>query len=112
MAQIGTYCGTILGMKTFACNTYDLIEAVTEEMLDASNLKAFLPTSMLYQAGTLTLTDDRNGFYTLGIPNKDIRRDLNAFVVEPETSEKLNVNLNPLTFNPEKFDFAVEQLIA
>ncbi len=99
-----------LGRKPTLDEDYELVKGVTEEIFNASDLDALDATTMLYQAGYLTIKDFDGMYYTLGIPNEEIRRDLNTLVMEVETKEKAKVNLNPVTFNLQEHDFAkVEQ---
>ncbi len=35
---------------------------------------------MLYQGGYLTIKDFRNPFFTLGVPNEEVRLDLNSLL--------------------------------
>ena len=37
---------------------------------------------MLYQGGYLTIKDFRNPFFTLGVPNEEIRLDLNSLLLQ------------------------------
>ncbi|HIV09285.1 MAG TPA: hypothetical protein IAC79_04145 [Candidatus Spyradenecus faecavium] len=37
---------------------------------------------MLYQGGYLTIKDFRNPFFTLGVPNEEVRLDLNSLLLQ------------------------------
>ncbi len=76
-----------LGNKPTLEQNYENIEYQPESVFDAARLDALRPTTMLYQAGYLTIKDYQDGLYTLGIPNEEIRRDLNALLIELETSD-------------------------
>ena len=83
---IGTWTSTGLTSAVFhyfannqlADQDYENIEGVFEEDLDVCELENILPTAMLYQGGYLTIKDYRNGTFTLGIPDEEVRRAFNA----------------------------------
>ncbi len=99
-----------LGSKPTLEQNYEMLEGQLEEIFDAFALDALRPTTMLYQAGYLTIKDFDGLYYTLGIPNEEIRRDLNALLIEIATREDKQCNLAPVAFNLQKHNFAlVEQ---
>ncbi len=99
-----------LGSKPTLAENYELIKGQLEEIFDASDLAALNPITMLYQAGYLTIKDFDGMYYTLGIPNEEIRRDLNTLLIELATKEKATLHLYPVAFNLQEHDFdKVEQ---
>ena len=70
---------------------YEAIPGQPESVFDTCDLRAIPPVTLLTQAGYLTIKDfDPNFGYTLGVPNEEVRRDLNALLIQslrrPETS--------------------------
>ncbi len=99
-----------LGRKPSLEQNYEMVRGVQEKAFDAAKLDALQPVTMLYQAGYLTIKDFDGMYYTLGIPNEEIRRDLNALLIEVATAEDSSENLSPLAFNLQEHDFSlVEQ---
>ena len=49
---------------------------VREGAFDVSDIRNLPAVGMLYQTGYLTIKDYRNGRYTLGLPDEEVRRDL------------------------------------
>ncbi len=99
-----------LGSKPTLEQNYEMVKGVREKIFDASNLSALQPLTMLYQAGYLTIKDFDGLYYTLGIPNEEIRRDLNELLIEVATNEDSSENLSPIAFNLQEHDFTlVEQ---
>lgn len=69
---------------------YEAIPGQPESVFDTCDLRAIPPVTLLTQAGYLTIKDfDPNFGYTLGVPNEEVRRDLNALLIQslhrPET---------------------------
>ena len=64
---------------------YDDVENVSEESLDICQLEAITPVAMLYQSGYLTIKDYSEWGFTLGVPNEEVRRALNALHSTPSS---------------------------
>ncbi len=94
-----------LGSKPTLDENYELIKGQLDSIFDASSLDSLQPITMLYQAGYLTIKDFDGLYYTLGVPNEEIRRDLNTLLVEIATKEKATVNLSSVAFNLQEHDF-------
>ncbi len=76
-----------LGRKPTLKRNYEKVVGVDETIFDSANLDALDPITMLYQAGYLTIKDYKNDLYTLGVPNEEVRRDLNRLLLELETQD-------------------------
>ena len=66
---------------------YDDVENVSEESLDICQLEAITPVAMLYQSGYLTIKDYSEWGFTLGVPNEEVRRALNALLAQFATKK-------------------------
>ena len=53
---------------------------VSERAFDVTNLADLKPIGMLFQTGYLTIKDYKAGFYTLGVPDDEVRQDLNLLM--------------------------------
>ena len=53
---------------------------VTERAFDVTNLADLKPVGMLFQTGYLTIKDYSAGLYTLGVPDDEVRQDLNLLM--------------------------------
>ena len=53
---------------------------VTERAFDVTNLADLKPIGMLFQTGYLTIKDYSTGLYTLGVPDDEVRQDLNLLL--------------------------------
>lgn len=53
---------------------------VTERAFDTVNLTDLKPVGLFFQTGYLTIKDFSNGFYTLGVPDEEVRQDLNILL--------------------------------
>jgi hypothetical protein len=58
----------------------DKTQFVTEQEFDVTNLSDLKPIGMLFQTGYLTIKDYSDGFYTLSVPDEEVRRDLNILM--------------------------------
>ncbi len=67
---------------------YENIRGVTETALDICRLEALTPIAMLYQGGYLTIKDFKNPLFTLGIPNEEVRLDLNSLLLQYAAQEE------------------------
>ena len=56
------------------------LRAVSKTDLDVSDLRKFPVAGMLYQTGYLTIKDFKGGYFTLGIPNDEVRQDFSALM--------------------------------
>ena len=95
---LGTWTSTGLTSVVFnyfannqlADQDYENIEGVFEEDLDVGELENIQPTAMLYQGGYLTIKDYKNGVFTLGIPDEEVRRAFNTQLVKKFTGQGSN----------------------
>ena len=67
---------------------YENIRGVTETALDICRLEALTPIAMLYQGGYLTIKNFKNPLFTLGIPNEEVRLDLNSLLLQYAAQEE------------------------
>ena len=67
---------------------YENVRGVSESALDVCNLEAIQPVSMLYQGGYLTIKDFKSPLFTLGIPNEEVRLDLNSLLAQYAAKEE------------------------
>ncbi len=67
---------------------YENVRGVSESALDVCNLKAIQPVSMFYQSGYLTIKDFKSSLFTLGIPNEEVRLDLNSLLAQYAAKEE------------------------
>ncbi len=95
-----------LGSKPTLLENYECLKGQFDTVFDAASLDALQPVTMFYQGGYLTIKDFDGMYYTLGVPNEEIRRDLNTLLVEVATKEKASQNLYPTGFNLHEHDFA------
>ena len=58
----------------------EMLEDVSEEDLDVSDLDAFPVEGMLYQTGYLTIDKYANRLFNLAIPDEEVRQDLSALM--------------------------------
>ena len=76
-----------LTMRDIEDQDYENVRGVSESALDVCRLEAIKPVSMLYQSGYLTIKDYKNSLFTLGIPNEEVRLDLNSLLVQYAVKE-------------------------
>ena len=80
---------------------YDRLPLVSKSIFDNYNLGTLRPETVLYQAGYLTIKDFiPPKFYALGVPDEDVRQDLNTLLLNKalgdeadETSDDLQTAL-------------------
>ena len=80
---------------------YDRLPLVSKSIFDNYNLGTLRPETVLYQAGYLTIKDFiPPKFYALGVPDEDVRQDLNSLLLNKalgdeadETSDDLQTAL-------------------
>ena len=53
---------------------------VPESAFDVTNLADLKPIGMLFQTGYLTIKDYSAGYYTLGVPDDEVRKDMNLLM--------------------------------
>ena len=58
----------------------DSTTEVDETEFDVANLADLKPVGLLFQTGYLTVKDYQGGLYTLGVPDEEVRRDLNILM--------------------------------
>ena len=56
------------------------LNSVSDAVFDVSDLRNIPVVGMLFQAGYLTIKDYKYGFYTLGVPDEEVRQDLSALM--------------------------------
>ena len=71
-----------LTMHDIETRDYENVCGISESALDVCDLEAIKPVSMLYQNGYLTIKDFKYSFFTLGIPNEEVRLDLNSLLLQ------------------------------
>ena len=71
-----------LEREDLADKDYSYLPGLSKEIFDSYNLGTLRPETVLYQAGYLTIKDF-NPFlgYTLGVPDEDVRQDLNTLLL-------------------------------
>ena len=67
---------------------YENVRGVSESALDVCNLEAIQPVSMFYQNGYLTIKDFKNPYFMLGVPNEEVRIDLNSLLLQYAAREE------------------------
>ena len=67
---------------------YENVRGVSESALDVCNLEAIQPVSMFYQSGYLTIKDFKNPYFMLGVPNEEVRIDLNSLLLQYAAREE------------------------
>ena len=71
-----------LAREDLASRDYTRLPATSKDVFDSYDLGKLRPETVLYQAGYLTIKDF-NPFlgYTLGVPDEDVRQDLNGLLL-------------------------------
>ena len=77
-----------LTMHDIEDRDYENVHGISESTLDVCNLKAIKPVSMLYQGGYLTIKDFKNPYFILGVPNEEVRIDLNSLLLQYAAKEE------------------------
>ena len=85
---------------------YENVEGITEEDLDVCGLENIRPIAMLYQGGYLTIKDFRDPYFTLGIPDEEVRRAFNTQLVRKFAGKNDNDYRNLTCLALMKADFA------
>ena len=68
---------------------YDDLSEVTEDEFDVAELRKLRPIAMFYQSGYLTIKGYDDGFYKLGVPDEEVRRDLAKLVTGAMAGEDM-----------------------
>ena len=68
---------------------YDDLPEVTDDEFDVAELRKLRPIAMFYQSGYLTIKDYDDGFYKLGVPDEEVRRDLAKLVAGAMAGEDM-----------------------
>ena len=68
---------------------YDDLPEVTEDEFDVAELRKLRPIAMFYQSGYLTIKGYDDGFYKLGVPDEEVRRDLAKLVTGAMAGEDM-----------------------
>ncbi len=77
-----------LTMYDIDTRDYENVRGVSESALDVCRLEAIKPVSMFYQSGYLTIKDFKNPYFTLGVPNEEVRIDLNSLLLQYAAKEE------------------------
>ena len=95
-----------LTMHDIETRDYENVCGVSESALDVCALEAIKPVSMLYQNGYLTIKDYKNPYFTLGVPNEEVRIDLNSLLLQYAAKEVDGETLRDVAgFALQKADF-------
>ena len=94
-----------LTMHDIEKRDYENVRGVSESALDICNLKAIQPVSMLYQSGYLTIKDFKNPYFTLGVPNEEVRIDLNTLLLQYAAQEEGDPLRDAAGFALQEADF-------
>ncbi len=62
---------------------------VTDQEFDVTNLADLKPVGVLFQTGYLTIKDYDAGLYTLGVPDEEVRQDLNLLMAGVAADESV-----------------------
>ena len=88
----------------------------SEEEFDVADLHKLTATAMLFQSGYLTIKDYDDGFYTLGVPDEEVRRDLAKLTVGAMAAEDMrwaaSLGVKLLTGDWPKFFAGLKSLYA
>ncbi len=88
----------------------------SEEEFDVADLHKLTATAMLFQSGYLTIKDHDDGFYTLGVPDEEVRRDLAKLTVGAMAAEDMrwaaSLGVKLLTGDWPKFFVGLKSLYA
>ena len=88
----------------------------SEEEFDVADLHKLTATAMLFQSGYLTIKDHDDGFYTLGVPDEEVRRDLAKLTVGAMAAEDMrwaaSLGVKLLTGDWPKFFAGLKSLYA
>ena len=85
---------------------YENVRRITEEDLNVCGLENIHPIAMLYQGGYLTIKDFRDPYFTLGIPDEEVRRAFNTQLVQKFAQKKDNDYRNLLCASLAEGDVA------
>ena len=95
-----------LTMHDIETRDYENVCGISESALDVCALEAIKPVSMLYQNGYLTIKDYKNPYFTLGVPNEEVRIDLNSLLLQYVAKEVDGETLRDVAgFALQKADF-------
>ena len=84
---------------------YENVRGVSESALDVCNLEAIQPVSMFYQSGYLTIKDFKNPYFMLGVPNEEVRIDLNSLLLQYAAREEGETIRDAAGFALQEADF-------
>ena len=95
-----------LAAHPLTARDYERIPDVTRAVFDVYDLDKIGALTFLYQAGYLTIKDfDPIGGYTLGIPDEDVRQDLNQILVDQALQGDTDLGWNKARIALLKYDF-------
>ena len=78
-----------LKREDVAALDYEDLPEVSEDEFDVAELRDLRPVAMLYQSGYLTVKGYDDGFYKLGVPDEEVRRDLAKMVAGAMADESM-----------------------
>ena len=89
---------------------------VSERAFDVTNLSDLKPVGMLFQTGYLTIKDYSAGLYTLGVPDDEVRQDLNLLMAsvaaQKDVSWAANIGASLRCCEWDDFFFGLKSLYA
>ncbi len=77
---------------------FENIPGVQDDIFDVADLSDINPISLLFQAGYLTIRDYDTPYYTLGVPNEEVRRDLNSAILVKQTGKTHSTVISPIGY--------------
>ncbi len=94
----------------------ETLRAVSKTDLDVSDLRKFPVAGMLYQTGYLTIKDFKGGYFTLGIPDDEVRQDFSALmsglVADKDTAWASSIGGHLATAQWDAFFYGLKALYA
>ena len=94
-----------LSMRDIEERDYENVRGVSESALDVCRLEAIKPVSMFYQSGYLTIKEVKGAYFTLGVPNEEVRIDLNSLLLQYAAKEEGDPIRDAAGFALQEADF-------
>ena len=94
-----------LSMRDIEERDYENVRGVSESALDVCRLEAIKPVSMFYQSGYLTIKEVKGAYFTLGVPNEEVRIDLNSLLLQYAAKEEGDSIRDAAGFALQEADF-------
>ena len=92
-------------MRDIEERDYENVRGVSESALDVCRLEAIKPVSMFYQSGYLTIKEVKGAYFTLGVPNEEVRIDLNSLLLQYAAKEEGDPIRDAAGFALQEADF-------